>query len=244
MFLTEILPALRQAAVRLVLPLAVVYGAMVGLGLLVTKVLDDRWPLTVENTVNQALIIERGGTSDTVSEFTSAIGSTPVIIAMTAVIAIALVLITRRWREPLFLAGAVGAQALVFLFTTLAIDRQRPAVEQLDSAPPTSSFPSGHTSAAVALYCAIALLLAVRARRTPVKVAWWTLLVAVPVGVALARLYRGMHHPTDVLGSFINAGCCVAIMARGVLDRTVRWGRDHVPGGRRRPQPVRQASRV
>jgi membrane-associated phospholipid phosphatase len=48
--------------------------------------------------------------------------------------------------------GAVAVQATVFLMTTLAIDRPRPAVVHLDTSPPTSSFPSGQTAAAMALY--------------------------------------------------------------------------------------------
>ena len=70
----------------------------------------------------------------------------------------------------LFLCLAVSAQALVFLFTTLAIDRERPAVKHLDVSPPTSSFPSGHTSAAFALYVGLAVVLAMLTHRTGLKV--------------------------------------------------------------------------
>ncbi|MBE1485697.1 phosphatase PAP2 family protein [Plantactinospora soyae] len=240
MSLAEIPTVLRQAALRLVLPTAVLYGVMVGLGLLVTRVLNDVWPLTAEDAVNRRFEAERDGTLNAVSLVFSTIASTSAVVAVTALVAIVLALSGCRWREPMFLIGAVSTQALIFLLTTMAIDRTRPAVEHMDTSPPTSSFPSGHTSAAVALYCGLALVLAARARRTPVKVAWWSLLVAVPVGVALTRMYRGMHHPSDVIGSFINAGTCLVIMARGVLDRTVRWGRGHLPG--RRPAGRRQPS--
>jgi membrane-associated phospholipid phosphatase len=37
-------------------------------------------------------------------------------------------------------------------------------------------------------------------------------------------MYRGMHHPTDVLASFLNGGVCIAVMARSVLDPGVAWG--------------------
>ena len=108
----------------------------------------------------------------------------------------------------------------------------------MDVSPPTSSFPSGHTSASVALYLGIALLLVLRARDGRMKATWWTLLVLVPVGVAMTRMYRGMHHPSDVVASFLNGGVCVLIMARAVLDRGVRWGREHVGGARSRaPRP-------
>ena len=146
------------------------------------------------------------------------------IIDVTHAAADALRLRLRRWREPLFLAGAVTAQALVFFFATLIIDRRRPDVPKMDESPPTSSFPSGHTSAAVALYAALAVLLVLLARHTWVKTLCWALLL-VPVAVALSRMYRGMHHPSDVAASFLNGGACVLLMARAVLDRTVRWGR-------------------
>jgi undecaprenyl-diphosphatase len=40
---------------------------------------------------------------------------------------------------------------------------------------------------------------------------WWRRLalipaIALPIGVAAARMYRGEHHPTDVLGSLVLAG--------------------------------------
>ncbi|WP_308201173.1 phosphatase PAP2 family protein [Paractinoplanes maris] len=124
----------------------------------------------------------------------------------------------RRWREPLFLAAAVTTQALVFFSATLIINRSRPDVPKLDVSPPTSSFPSGHTSAALALYGGLALLLALLARRTWLKVLCWAL-VLVPIAVGLARMYRGMHHPSGVVASFLNGGVCIAVMARAILAR-------------------------
>ena len=223
MTFARFIDVLRQAAARVLLPVALLYGALVGLGLLVTRVLPDQWPFTVEDAVNRELAAERTDGRTGLSLVFSTIASTEMIIAVTAVAAIVLALTGRRWREPLFLIGAVSAQALVFLLTTLAIDRQRPAVERLDGSLPTSSFPSGHTSAAVALYCGLALLLAARTSKPAVRAGWWALLLLVPLGVALSRMYRGMHHPSDVTASFLNGAACLVIMARAVLDRAVRW---------------------
>ncbi|MGY3517515.1 phosphatase PAP2 family protein [Micromonospora sp. PTRAS2] len=218
-----------QAAKRVLLPVALLLSVMVLLGVLVTRVFAHTWPLTVEDAVNRELAADRTAGWNNVSLVFSTLASTQLIVLVTAIVAVVLRLVLHRWREPLFLCAAVTAQALVFLLTTMAIDRRRPAVEHMDVSPPTSSFPSGHTSAAVALYVGIAVLLALRARSTPAKVAWWALLVLVPVGVALTRMYRGMHHPSDVLASFLNGGTCVVIMARAVLDRGVRWGREKLP---------------
>ncbi|WP_405091543.1 phosphatase PAP2 family protein [Micromonospora sp. NBC_01392] len=214
-----------QIARRVLLPVALLFAVMVGLGLLVTRVLTHTWPFTVEDAVNREFAGDRSSGWNDVSLVFSTLASTQMIVVVTVLAALVLRLVLHRWREPLFLCAAVSAQALIFLFTTMVIDRNRPAVEHMDASPPTSSFPSGHTSAATALYVGLAVLLALRARSTPAKVTWWTLLVLVPVGVALTRMYRGMHHPSDVVASFVNGGTCVAIMARAVLDRTLTWGR-------------------
>lgn len=220
-----------QAAKRILLPVAALLVVMIGLGLLVTKVMEHVWPFTVEDDVNRDFAAHRDGFGNGISGFFSFVGSTPCIIGVTALIAIILRLTLHRWREPLFLCAGVTAQALVFFFATLVIDRQRPLVKHLDSSPPTSSFPSGHTSAAVALYVGLAVVLATLVRRTWLKTLCW-LLVLVPVCVAVARLYRGMHHPSDVTASFLNGVTCIVIMSRSILDRAVPWRRQDTAGSR------------
>jgi hypothetical protein len=218
-----------QFGKRILAPVAGVLVLMIALGLLITKVWDHVWPFTVEDGINRELAGDRTEAGNAVSWFFSTVGSTPVIIAVTAVVAIILRLTLHRWREPLFLCAAVSAQAIVFFFTTLAIDRTRPDVSHMDKSPPTSSFPSGHTSAAFALYVGLALVLAAQIRRTWLKVLCWVLIL-VPISVAIARLYRGMHHPSDVTASFVNGAACLWIMSRGVLDRGVSWSRDVLEG--------------
>ncbi|MEV0716657.1 phosphatase PAP2 family protein [Asanoa sp. NPDC050611] len=207
---------MRQVLLRLLLPLVALYGLMVMLGHVVTA---SWWPAGGEDQVNVSLEDARSGTLTAASLVFSTIADTWSVIAVCA-FAIVILLVTHRpWREPLFLACAVAAQALIFLLTTLVIDRERPAVEHMDVSPPTSSFPSGHTSAATALYCGLAVLFALRSTSGRWEAVVWTVFVLIPVGVALTRLYRGMHHPSDVLGSFLNAGLCLTIMYHGVL----RW---------------------
>jgi undecaprenyl-diphosphatase len=200
---------------------------MIGLGLLITKVLEHTWPFTVEDAINRGFAAHRSDPANFVTMIGSFVGSTPCIVAVTAIVAFVLLKTLHGWREPLFLCAAVSAQALVFLFTTLAIDRQRPAVHHLDNSPPTSSFPSGHTSAATALYCGLALVLAIQVSHTWAKALCW-LLVAFPLYVAISRLYRGMHHPSDVTASFLNAAACITIMALAILNRNVAWRRSKI----------------
>ncbi|WIM93705.1 phosphatase PAP2 family protein [Actinoplanes oblitus] len=211
-----------QGFKRVVLPVAGILLLLIGLGLLLTHVLSHSWPFTVEDGVNRAFEDARTPDRTGVSGFFSGVGNTSSIIAVTAVVAVVLRLTLHRWREAIFLCLAVTAQAVVFFFTTLVIDRPRPDVHRLDPSPPTSSFPSGHTSAAFALYVGLAIVLALLARPRWLKALCW-LLVLVPLAVATARLYRGMHHPSDVMSSFVNASLCLFVMARGVLDPRVPW---------------------
>jgi len=229
----------RVAAVagRVVLALAVLYGLLVGLGLLLTKVLDDSGLVEQEDELNRALAAGRTPELNDVTYVLSGLGNTGAIIGALVVVAVALRLASKRWVYSVFLVLAVSAQALVFLLVTLVIDRKRPDVRKLDDSPPTSSFPSGHTGAATALFIASALLVAWYVQRRWVKILAVTVLVAVPLLVAYGRLYRGMHHPTDVVASFLNGGSCIAIAAVNVLNRRGRRG-DRSPDPQEAPMAL------
>ena len=202
---------------QVLLALAAVYGLLVGLGLLLTSGLEESALLDREEEVNEALA---GGRTSLLNDLTyvlSGLGNTWAVIGALVVVAAALRLATKRWTLSGYLVLAVSGQVIVFLLVQVTIERPRPDVERLDVAPPTSSFPSGHTGAAIALFLGSALLVAWYVRRRWIKVVALTLLVSVPVLVAYARLYRGMHFPSDIVGSVVNGLSCVAIAARSVL---------------------------
>ncbi|MCX4690587.1 phosphatase PAP2 family protein [Kitasatospora purpeofusca] len=117
----------------------------------------------------------------------------------------------RRRHEAAFLGGAVAARSAVFLLVTLYVDRPRPTAPHLDTAPPISGFPSGHVGAAVALHGALAVLAALRVRGR-LRPRLCVLAALLPALVAFSRLYRGMHHPTDVLFGLANGGATLWIM--------------------------------
>jgi undecaprenyl-diphosphatase len=122
-----------------------------------------------------------------------------------------------RWRESMFLLAALLGEVTIFVCTTLIIDRPRPPVPHLDDAPPTSSFPSGHMAAAVALYGALALIALWSSRRSWLRALAVTVAIVVPICVGFARLYRGMHYPTDVLAGALLALLWLTITATVVL---------------------------
>ncbi|MFB7977027.1 diacylglycerol kinase family protein [Streptomyces vinaceus] len=201
----------------LLLPLQA--GCVAGLGLLVTGPLAGRWPLSAEDGVNRALAARRSVPATVFSEAMSLLAGTGSVIALTLVACVALLCVPRvpRWREAVFLAVSVAAQSAVFLLVTLVVERPRPDVPHLDAAPPTSSFPSGHVGASMALFGGLAVLAARRLsglRRYVVV----TALLLLPLAVAGSRVYRGMHHPSDVLAGLLNGACTLLVVAWALLS--------------------------
>ena len=107
-----------------------------------------------------------------------------------------------RWRQqPLdaltLVVTIFGAVAINTLFKLL-FARPRPTVFPPLTVEHSYSFPSGHTSTAVAFYGLLAVLLWRAHHRG------WALLSGVWVlAVALSRVYLGAHYPSDVLGSLM-----------------------------------------
>jgi membrane-associated phospholipid phosphatase len=188
---------------RLILPAAVLAGVMVLLGLLLTKVLDTTWVSREDAQLSRDLVAERNPDGNFLTGLFTTLAQTPTIVALTAVAAVAFRLVFKRWRESVIVVSAVVGETLIFWLTTLLIDRRRPAVPELDPAPPTSSYPSGHTAAAVAFYGTVAVIVLWHTRRTWLR--WLAVTVAflVPLAVGASRLYRGMHFPTDVLAGLL-----------------------------------------
>jgi membrane-associated phospholipid phosphatase len=108
--------------------------------------------------------------------------------------------VLRHWRIAGFVLAAILVEVTSYRLIAGVVDRQRPDVAIMDDLNPTHSFPSGHTAASVAIYGALALLLSSRIRVAWAGIAIWSVAIAIPVVVALSRLYRGDHHPTDVAG--------------------------------------------
>ena len=206
-----------HALTRILLPYALLTAVMIGLGFLVTHVLVHVWPLSVEGRAVRLLVAARTPTWDRVSNLISLCGYTACVTGMTIAAGCAMRIAWHRWREPIFLAAAVLGQGLMYEITARVVARARPGVSELDVFPPMRSFFSGHAAAAVALYGGIALVLAMHSRSRVRAAAWWVLLLILPVAVAISRVYRGMHYPSDVAASFMVGLGCVWILQRAIL---------------------------
>jgi membrane-associated phospholipid phosphatase len=174
-----------------------------------------RW----EDSVNQWFYTGRTTTLNMLTHIGSYLSETITCIVLLVVAVIVLRIWLGRWRESWTVAAAIIGELLVFLIVTAVVNRARPIVPQLDAAPPTSSFPSGHTAAAVALYGCLAVIILRQLKPRWFAVTLATVLWVVPVIVGVSRLYRGMHHPTDVLFGAIGGGIWLMIVLTTMLPR-------------------------
>jgi undecaprenyl-diphosphatase len=211
-------------------------GLVTGLGELVTKYgngneLGDR-------TVPHWFAAHRAPGLTTWSQVFSTLGATQAILLASLATGVVFVAVTRRWRPAVFVAVLMAGELAAFLTVAAVVKRPRPAgVSQLDHGLPTSAFPSGHEAATCCIYIGLAILVIGHAR------GWWRWLflipaVAMPVLVALSRMYRGEHHPTDIAGSLVFAGLwltATALLIRPDEDRPADQT-DGKTGGKAEPE--------
>lgn len=189
-----------RIAAALVIAWTLVLGVVTGLGELVTHhtnggILGDR-------AIPRWFAEHRTPPLTTIGAWISTGGATQAILIVSVLTCVIAVAATRRWRPAVFVAVLMFGELGLFLVSESIVKRPRPEVSHLDAHLPTSSYPSGHVAATLCVYAAIALLVAGHTRR------WWrmvflVLAILMPLLVATSRMYRGMHHPTDVLGSIL-----------------------------------------
>lgn len=181
---------------------------VIGIGLLLNgplKGVDD-----AEDRLSSAFNRNRSDLWDPLSGILSRFGNTESVIAVCLLVVGVLWWRTRDWRRSAVPLISISLQATIFLFATIVVGRQRPPAIPMDASPPTSSFPSGHTGAATALYVSL-LFLAQRIERPWLRRLVSGLCVAIPLLVGVARLYRGAHHTSDVAVGLVNGLVCAVL---------------------------------
>lgn len=206
--------ALRDVAVRVLAPAVVLFALVLGLGFVIVGPLGG---LKSENAVSKSVAESRTSLWNSVTAVWSHIGNTEIVIGVCVVVVVAVWWRTKQWWYAVVPAIAIAVQASVFVAASAIVGRDRPDVDKLDPAPPTSSYPSGHVGASTALYLTFALM-AQGIERAWLRRLVTAVCVVVPFLVAFARLYRGMHHLSDIAVGALNGIVC-ALLAWNYLRR-------------------------
>jgi undecaprenyl-diphosphatase len=131
-------------------------------------------------------------------------------------------LLLRKRRAALFLAGAVLGAALLSVLLKDFFARPRPEIVPHLAPVFSASFPSGHSMLSTALYLTLGAMLTRLQSSSLIKayIQMWALLLAILVG--LSRVYLGVHWPTDVLAGWAAGAAWAALcwLVAGALNPT------------------------
>ena len=216
---------------RALLVLVLGYGGMVLVLVAVGEIIVHWGPLgglrRWDEDVCRWLADRRFDLADGVTGFMSRAADTFGVILCAVVVEVALA-IQRRWWALLVVPIGLGLELATFLTVNTIVDRPRPAVPRLGSEPSTSSFPSGHTAATVVLWGTVVILFGTSWPRRARTVAW-VVVIVFAIGVGTSRVYRGMHHPTDVLLGAVMGAIAVAVTVVALGQTVERGERREVP---------------
>ncbi len=222
---------------RLVAVYVVLVAVGMAAGLFVLHVLDPGPVGEFDDTVATWFEASRTARWDGISAVGSGFADTINVVGAALVLVVTMVAVWRRWGEVLVVLTALALEVTTFLTISHLVGRDRPDVAKLDPAPPTSSFPSGHTAAGVVLWVGLALLLAYHFRHPLARAIFFGVGTFMAVAVAVSRMYRGMHHLTDVVAGFVLGAACLAVAVWVVGDGVIRTrAPDDQPGADERPR--------
>jgi len=175
----------------------------IALGILVTDVLLHSGGLRhTDNSAVRSLVAERTAFLTDASVVGSTVGGAPLLPILVGLIALVCAFL-RKWRIAAFAAFALIVESATYRVTSLVVPRDRPHVHRLEDLPANASYPSGHTAAAIAVYAGLVLLLTSRFPTRGLRICAWAIAIVIPLFVAFARMYRGMHHPLDAAGGLV-----------------------------------------
>ena len=225
----------QRAATIAVSGFVVLVASMLAVGALAEVLVFDSTIGRVELEWTDWVARHRVGVLDSAAAVGSSLTDTWTVIGV-AFGASSMLWLTGHRRHACLLPTGLAVELGAFLTVSAIIGRARPDVTPLGSVPSTSSFPSGHVAAGVVLYGGLVVIAASITGSKAVARAAAVPAVVTVAYVASARVYEGVHHPTDVIGGAVlgMGALFVAVLSTGLhvpTRRAIGVGR---PDGRRR----------
>jgi undecaprenyl-diphosphatase len=151
------------------------------------------------------------------------LGST-LVLALVAGVAAAYLVWRGRGRDAALVAVAFGGAQLLTWILKAAFERPRPSFADPVATAGWFSFPSGHALSSIALYGALAYLLAGAFRSQRARAAGLAGVALLVAAIGFSRLYLGVHYLTDVLAGY-SAGVAWLLFAIALVHLRVRHTR-------------------
>src|SRR5262245_27006685 len=193
---------------------AVLTVIFVAIGAAIVHVLGDGPLGELDLNVANWFADQRSHTVNHLAQIGAGLADAYTLVPAFTVASVVFVVLFKRWNETVFMLTAILLEKAVFVTTTYIVSRDRPPVGQLDGAPPTSSYPSGHVAAAVVFYSVCAVIICWHSRHTVVRALAWTIAVIVPILVAISRMVLGMHFLSDVVVGAVLGGVSILLGAK------------------------------
>jgi undecaprenyl-diphosphatase len=206
-----------KVAARLLVAWALIFTVVILVGVVLTGPLAASVGVA-DNDVERSLADHRSTSLTALAQGASLLGETTTQLVLVPVLLFLAWWWLRRAAPVVFLGLAAVGELFGYLLTVSIVSRPRPPVPLLDPGlEPLHSYPSGHVAAAMATYGGLAVVCWTFGT-DPWRRLSAVLLLAPPL-VALARLYLGVHHPTDVLVSLVFMSAWLAVTASVLLTR-------------------------
>ena len=143
--------------VAMLLGFALIAALSIGLGLLVTHVLEHSWGIgSADERVDVWLAAHRTSSRTEASWIGSTIAGGIVLPLLVGAIA-SCALSCGNGALPRSRCSPSSVESATYRATTLVIHSHRPRVVRLDHLPVNASYPSGHTAASIAVYAGLVL---------------------------------------------------------------------------------------
>jgi len=177
--------------------------ALAGFGLLTAGVLFFPAFHDIDTQVSQIIRSIAIPGLEPLARLLSFVGQGRTMAALTVLVAIWLLVRGMR-PETVLLCTTMALGTLAGSVLKEVVDRARPGLEYARiPVPDTYSFPSGHALTAFLFFGVLAFLSFVMARSVRVKFWAWLACTLAVFGVAMSRVYLGVHYLGDVVASWM-----------------------------------------
>ncbi len=188
-----------------------------------TQAFDERILLALRRPEDPGIPIGPGWCHAAARELT-ALGSSSVLVLIILLVGGYLAIERRFTMMHLMFLASFGAMILNAALKA-AFARPRPSVVPLLALVGSTSFPSGHSMIAAAVYLTLGALLARTTTRRRLRLYFLGVALALSTVIGISRIYLGVHYPTDVLAGWSAGiawalGCelaAVSLQRRGVV---------------------------